>query len=379
MKSNFQKKIGILGGGQLGKMFLQEAYNYNAQVYILDPSADAPCSGMTNNFVCGNFKDYQTVVDFGKDLDIITIEFEDVNSDALAYLESQGKKVYPQPSVLKIIQDKGLQKEFYTQNNIPTAPYYLVNSKEEALKYASEAPFFQKLRTSGYDGYGVKPLKTEGDFANCFDAPSVLEKKADLLMELSVIVARNEQGEISTFPSVAMEFNPIANMVEFLFAPAPVSEEIEKKAQDLAVDVIKKLDMIGILAVEMFVMKNGEIWVNEVAPRPHNSGHHTIEANFTSQFEMHFRSITSLPLGNTGLIMPAVMLNLLGDPNYSGAAVYEGLEEALQDGNVFVHLYGKSQTKPYRKMGHVTILAYTLEEAKNKAKLLKSSLRVISE
>lgn len=379
MKSDFQKKIGILGGGQLGKMFLQEAYNYNAQVYILDPSADAPCAGMTKNFVCGNFKDYQTVVDFGKDLDIITIEFEDVNSDALAYLESQGKKVYPQPSVLKIIQDKGLQKEFYTRNNIPTASYYLVNNREEAMQYASEAPFFQKLRTSGYDGYGVKPLKTTEDFNEAFDAPSILEKKADLEMELSVIVARNERGEITAFPSVAMEFNPVANMVEFLFAPAPVTEDIEKKAQSLAIEVIQKLDMIGILAVEMFVMKNGEIWVNEVAPRPHNSGHHTIEANFTSQFEMHFRSITNLPLGNTGLIMPAVMLNLLGDPNYSGPAVYEGLEEAMQEGNVYVHLYGKSQTKPYRKMGHVTILAYTLDEAKQRAKLLKSSLRVISE
>lgn len=379
MKSDFQKKIGILGGGQLGKMFLQEAYNYNAQVYILDPSADAPCAGMTNNFVCGNFKDYQTVVDFGKDLDIITIEFEDVNSDALAFLENQGKKVYPQPSVLKIIQDKGLQKEFYTQNNIPTAPYYLVSNRAEAMQFASKAPFYQKLRTSGYDGYGVRPLKTAEDFNDAFDTPSILEKKADLELELSVIVARNERGEISAYPSVAMEFNPIANMVEFLFAPAPVSDEIEKKAQELAIEVIQKLDMIGILAVEMFVMKNGEIWVNEVAPRPHNSGHHTIEANFTSQFEMHFRSITNLPLGNTGLIMPAVMLNLLGDPNYSGPAVYQGLEEALQDGNVYVHLYGKSQTKPYRKMGHVTILAYTLEEAKNKAKLLKSSLRVTSE
>src|SRR5690606_34576027 len=293
MKSDFQKKIGILGGGQLGKMFLQEAYNYNAQVYILDPSADAPCAGMTKNFVCGNFKDYQTVVDFGKDLDIITIEFEDVNSDALAYLESQGKKVYPQPSVLKIIQDKGLQKEFYTRNNIPTASYYLVNNREEAMQYASEAPFFQKLRTSGYDGYGVKPLKTAEDFNEAFDAPSILEKKADLEMELSVIVARNERGEITAFPSVAMEFNPVANMVEYLFAPAPVTEDIEKKAQSLAIEVIQKLDMIGILAVEMFVMKNGEIWVNEVAPRPHNSGHHTIEANFTSQFEMHFRSITN--------------------------------------------------------------------------------------
>lgn len=378
MKSEFQKKIGILGGGQLGKMFLQEAYNYNAQVYILDPAKDAPCAGMTSHFVCGDFKNYDTVVEFGKDLDIITIEFEDVNSDALAYLESSGKKVYPQPAVLKIIQDKGLQKEFYTQNNIPTSPYYLVNNKEEAKVYASQAPFFQKLRTSGYDGYGVKSLKDAAAFEQAFDAPSILEKTADLEMELSVIVSRNEGGEIAVYPSVAMEFNPHANMVEFLFAPAPVSQEIESKAQKLAVDVIEKLNMIGILAVEMFVLKNGEIWVNEVAPRPHNSGHHTIEANFTSQFEMHFRSICNLPLGNTDLIMPAVMINLLGDPNHSGIAIYDGIEEALKVGKVYVHLYGKTHTKPYRKMGHVTILAETLIDAKSNALRVKDLLRVTS-
>lgn len=379
MISGFQKKIGILGGGQLGKMFLQEAYNYNAEVHILDPAADAPCAGMTPFFKQGNFKDFQTVLDFGRSLDIITIEFEDVNSDALLQLEKEGKQVFPQASVLKIIQDKGLQKEFYTQNGIATAPYFLVSNKEEAMKYKDEAPFFQKLRTSGYDGYGVKALKTAEDFSEAFDAPSILEKKADLDIEISVIVARNEKGEIAAFPSVGMEFNSTAHMVEFLFAPAPISEDIERRAQKLAIDVITKLDMVGILAVEMFVMKNGEIWVNEVAPRPHNSGHHTIEANYTSQFEMHFRSICNLPLGNTELIMPAVMLNILGDPNFSGPAVYRGLEESLALGNVFVHLYGKTVTKPYRKMGHVTILDAKIERAKEKAYQIKTVLNVVSE
>lgn len=366
----------MLGGGQLGKMFLQEAANYNAEVYILDPSADAPCAALTPRFRTGDFKDYATVLAFGEQMDILTIEFEDVNSDALAELEKQGKKVFPQPSVLKIIQDKGLQKEFYTRNGIPTAPYYMITSAAEALSYKNQLPLFQKLRTSGYDGYGVKALKTEADLQQAFDAPSVLEQKADMEMELSVIVARNEAGETAVFPSVAMAFNPVANMVEYLYAPAPVSEEVEKRAQALALKVIDALGMVGILAVEMFLLKNGEIWVNEVAPRPHNSGHHTIEANYTSQFEMHFRSITGLPLGNTALIQPAVMVNILGEPGYSGAAIYEGLEEALALGNVYIHLYGKSVTKPYRKMGHVTVLDMDIRKAIDKAVKIKDILKV---
>jgi len=376
MRSSFQQRIGMLGGGQLGKMFLQEAANYNAEVYILDPSADAPCAALCPNFTCGSFKDYDTVMAFGKDMDILTIEFEDVNSDALAELERQGKKVFPQPSVLKIIQDKGLQKEFYTQHGIPTAPYYLVNSAAEIRSYAGMLPMFQKLRTSGYDGYGVKALKDEAALQTAFDAASVLEQKADLDMELSVIVARNEAGETAVFPSVAMEFNPQANMVEYLYAPAPVNAEVEKQAQALALKVIDALGMVGILAVEMFLLKNGELWVNEVAPRPHNSGHHTIEANYTSQFEMHFRSITGLPPGNTGTIMPAVMVNILGEPGYSGAAIYEGLNETLALGNTYIHLYGKAITKPYRKMGHVTILDNDIRNAVNKAVKIKDILKV---
>lgn len=366
----------MLGGGQLGKMFLQEAANYNAEVHILDPSADAPCAALTPRFRTGDFKDYATVLAFGEQMDILTIEFEDVNSDALAELEKQGKKVFPQPSVLKIIQDKGLQKEFYTKNGIPTAPYFMISSAAEALSYKDQLPLFQKLRTSGYDGYGVKALKTEAGLQEAFDAPSVLEQKADMETELSVIVARNEAGETAVFPSVAMAFNPVANMVEYLYAPAPVSEEVEKRAQALALKVIDALGMVGILAVEMFLLKNGEIWVNEVAPRPHNSGHHTIEANYTSQFEMHFRSITGLPLGNTALIQPAVMVNILGEPGYSGTAIYEGLEEALALGNVYIHLYGKSVTKPYRKMGHVTVLDMDIRKAINKAVKIKDILKV---
>lgn len=376
MKSSFQKRIGILGGGQLGKMFLQEAANYNAEVYVLDPAADAPCAAMTPRFVQGSFKDYDTVMAFGEQADILTIEFEDVNSDALAELERRGRKVYPQPSVLRIIQDKGLQKKFYTDNQIPTAPYRLVASAAEAAAHADMLPLYQKLRTSGYDGYGVKALKTAADLETAFDAPSVLEQKADLAIELSVIVARNEFGQTAVFPSVAMAFNPVANMVEYLYAPAPVSPDVEQKARELALRVIDALDMVGILAVEMFLLKNGELWVNEVAPRPHNSGHHSIEANYTSQFEMHFRSICGLPPGNTGLIMPAVMVNILGEPGYNGTAFYEGLEEALALGNVYIHLYGKTLTKPYRKMGHVTILDTDIQKAIAKAVKIKDILKV---
>lgn len=376
MEAAFQKKIGILGGGQLGKMFIQEAYNYNAQIYILDPAKDAPCASMTPHFVCGNFKDYDEVLAFGKDLDIISIEFEDVNADALEALEKMGKKVYPQASVLKIIQDKGLQKAFYDKESIPTAPYYLVESKAEIK--SDKFPFFQKLRKSGYDGYGVRKVSNNADLESCFDAASVIEEMADLDYEISVIVARNESGEIAAFPPVAMEFNAVAHMVEYLYAPAPVSKEIEAKSKSIAIELIQKLDMVGILAVEMFVLKNGEIWVNEVAPRPHNSGHHTIEANYVSQFDIHFRSICNLPLGNTEGIMPAVMINLLGDPAYSGPAHYEGIEKVLALDNVYIHLYGKTTTKPYRKMGHITILGSTLEEARQKAQYVKTSLRVIS-
>lgn len=368
-------RIGMLGGGQLGRMTLQEAYNLNLHIDILDPSENAPCKTLANQFTVGDFKDFDTVYEFGKDKDVITIEFEDVNSDALAKLEEEGVKVFPQPSVLKIIQDKGLQKNFYIKHGIPTSSFQLIENKSEISTSNLIFPVFQKLRTSGYDGYGVQKIDSKNDLDKAFDGKSVLEEGVDLDKELSVIVARNESGECKHFPLVELEFNPIANMVEFLFSPANVSKEIEEEAYALAKTVIEKLDMIGILAVEMFLNKKGKLMVNEIAPRSHNSGHQSIEGNYTSQFGQHLRSILNLPLGNTDIIMPSVMVNLLGEEGVNGEAVYEGMEEILKIPGVYPHLYGKEQVKSFRKMGHITIINKDLEEAKKIAKEIKQTIK----
>jgi 5-(carboxyamino)imidazole ribonucleotide synthase len=371
-----QLNIGILGGGQLGRMLLQEATNWDLKIAVLDPAHNAPCAFMTHEFAEGDFKDFDTVYQFGKNRDIVTIEFEDVNADALETLEKEGVQVYPQPRVLKIIKDKGAQKTFYTENNIPTAPYALVGGMMDIQDCGISFPFFQKLRKGGYDGYGVKKITNEVEMGQAFDAPSVIEAQADLYKELSVIVARNKNGEIKTFPVVDMEFNTESNMVQFLFAPAEITDGIEKRAIDIAHEVIEKLDMVGILAVELFLTKQGEIWVNEIAPRPHNSGHHTIEANICSQYEQHLRAICNLPLGDTAASTPAVMVNLLGEKEYTGIPYYEGFETVMQMPGVFVHLYGKGQTKPFRKMGHVTIIDENMQKAKEKAAEVKRILKV---
>lgn len=368
-------KIGILGGGQLGRMTLQKAYDLNLHISILDPSPNAPCKDLAHTFVEGDFKNFDDVYRFGKDKNVLSIEFEDVNSDALQKLEDEGVKVFPQPRVLKIIQDKGLQKEFYRKNNFATPDFQLIHSKEEIKESKLNFPLFQKLRTSGYDGYGVQKITTPEDLEKAFDAPSVIEEAVDLDKELSVIVARNESGEIKTFPIVELAFNPEANMVEFLFAPAEVSRMVEQAAYKLAADLINELDMVGILAVEMFLDKNGKLMVNEIAPRTHNSGHHSIEGNFTSQFEQHLRSILNLPLGDTRQIMPAVMVNLLGEKNAKGIAVYEGMNEILSIPGVYPHLYGKEMVKPFRKMGHITILDEDLKKAKATASKIKGIVK----
>jgi 5-(carboxyamino)imidazole ribonucleotide synthase len=377
MKKELQQlNIGILGGGQLGRMLLQEATNWDLKIAVLDPAHNAPCANMTHEFAQGDFKDFDTVYQFGKNRDIVTIEFEDVNADALEALEKEGVKVYPQPNVLKIIKDKGAQKTFYTQNNIPTAPYALVDHMIEIQDCGIQFPFFQKLRKGGYDGYGVKKITNEVEMGQAFDAPSVIEQQADLYKELSVIVARNNQGEVKTFPLVDMEFNSESNMVQFLFAPAEITAGIEKRAIDIAKLVIEKLEMVGLLAVELFLTKQGEIWVNEIAPRPHNSGHHTIEANICSQYEQHLRAICDLPLGDTAANMSAVMVNLLGEKEYVGVPHYEGFNEVIQMPGVYVHLYGKGETKPFRKMGHVTIIDENMQKAKEKALEVKRILKV---
>lgn len=369
-------KIGILGGGQLGRMTLQKAYDLNLHISILDPSENAPCKNLASEFVVGDFKDFEQVYSFGKSMDVLSIEFEDVNADALQKLQDEGVKVFPQASVLKIIQDKALQKEFYRKNNFPTSEFQVISTKEEIQHTSLHFPLFQKLRTSGYDGYGVQKIMSANDLENAFDAPSVIEEAVDLEKELSVIVARNENGDIESFPLVELHFNAEANMVDMLFSPANVSRSVAETADKLAKDLIVELNMVGILAVEMFLKKNGKLLINEIAPRAHNSGHHSIEGNYTSQFEQHLRSILNLPLGSTKSIAPAVMINLLGEKDANGTAVYHGMKEALGMHAVYPHLYGKEMVKPFRKMGHITILDQNLEKAKEKAQKLKKLVKI---
>jgi len=371
-------KLGILGGGQLGRMLIQEAVNFNIHISVLDPSVNAPCADLANNFVVGNYNDYQTVLDFGKTVDVLTIEIEHVNIEALEELERLGKKVFPRPQALRTIQDKGLQKQFYKANNIPTAPFHLIDNAEDALLFKEKGPFMQKLRKGGYDGKGVTPLRTEAEFNAAFDAPSVLEEFVPFVKELAVIVARNENGELATFPLVEMEFNPEANLVEFIFSPANVNIEIENNAKKIAIAIANKLEHVGLLAIELFLTEDGNLLVNEIAPRPHNSGHHTIEACFVSQYGMHLRAILNMPLGSTGLRTPAVMINLLGEKGFEGKARYENIEEVLHTEGAYIHLYGKEDTKPFRKMGHITVCNSNLEQAKENARRFLREVRIIS-
>jgi 5-(carboxyamino)imidazole ribonucleotide synthase len=370
--------IGILGGGQLGRMLIQNAVNYNLNISVLDPDKNAPCKDLVKTFVNGSLTDYNTVYKFGKDKDLITIEIENVNIEALKKLEQEGKQVYPQPHIIEMIQDKGLQKMFYQRNDIPSPDFFLTESKEQIAKYATFFPFFQKLRKGGYDGKGVVKLVSPHHLEKAFEEPSVLERLVDFDKELSVVVARNKNGEVKCFPVVECEFNPQANLVEFLFSPANIKKNIEKYAIAIATQLIEKLDMVGVLAVELFLTRDGKVLVNEIAPRVHNSGHHTIEANITSQFEQLWRAILNLPLGDTAIVKPGVMINLLGDFGHDGPAVYEGLEDIMKFSGVYVHLYGKLNTKPFRKMGHVTIVDDDITKAKQKAKMVKNLIRVIT-
>jgi 5-(carboxyamino)imidazole ribonucleotide synthase len=370
-------RLGVLGGGQLGRMLIQAANDLNIHIHCLDPDPNAPCSEIAHSFSCGSLTDYNTVLNFGSDKHLITVEIENVNVEALVELEKKGVKVFPQPNVLKLIQDKGLQKEFYLKNNIPTAAFELISSKAELL-LKTDFPFVHKLRTGGYDGKGVKIISNLSEAEQSFDAPSVIEEKIDFQKELSVLVARNEKGEIKTFPLVECEFNPEANLVEFLFSPADVSPEIELKAKEIASKLIEKLNMVGLLAVELFLTKSNELLVNEIAPRPHNSGHHTIECCSTSQFSQHLRAILNLPLGDTSLIQAGAMINLVGEKEFNGPVIYDGLENLLSIPGVFPHLYGKEISKPFRKMGHITITGKNIDELRAKRDKIKGLIRVIS-
>ncbi len=369
-------KVGVLGGGQLGRMLFQASLDLDIHLYFMDPAINAPCSRVSTHFEQGDLSDYDNVYNFGKDKDVVTIEIEHVNTQALKQLEKEGVSVFPQPHIIELIQDKGLQKQFYKKNNIPTSDFVFVNSKEEIESYITNKPWVQKVRKGGYDGQGVSVLKTEQDITKALSGPSILEDLVDFETEIAVIVARNENGDVKAFPMVDMEFSEEANLVEFLFSPATLSNDIKSKANAIAIDVITKLEMVGLLAVEMFVTKTGDVLVNEVAPRPHNSGHQTIEGNVTSQYEQHLRSILNLPLGNTTITHPSVMVNLLGEKGFTGSVFYEGLDDVLNIPGVNVHIYGKQDTKSFRKMGHVTVIAETLEEAKDKARQVKDTLKV---
>jgi 5-(carboxyamino)imidazole ribonucleotide synthase len=369
--------LGILGGGQLGRMLIQSGIDFNLTFSVLDPDETAPCKGMAD-FHVGALTDAQTVLQFGEQCDIITIEIENVNVQALKELVKRGKKVYPQPEVIELIQDKRTQKIFFRECNIPTAAFHLTENKADVKKLAAFLPAVNKLGREGYDGRGVQVIKTKRDLKKAFDAPGILEKLIDFEKEISVIVARNENGEVKTFPVVEMLFHTERNLVEYLFAPAQLSREVELEAYAIANKVIHELKMIGILAVEMFITRDGRVWVNEIAPRPHNSGHQTIEANATSQYEQHLRAILGLPLGETHILLPSMMVNLLGEPGYNGVAKYQGFKEVVSIPGVHVHLYGKKFTKPFRKMGHVTIVDPDVVSLREKANFVKQTLKVVA-
>lgn len=358
-------------------MLLQSGIDFNIPFVIMDGDADAPCATLTE-FHHGKLTDFDAVMEFGAACDIITIEIENVNTAALKELARQGKKVYPQPEVIALIQDKRTQKIFYRDYGIPTANFILVENANDVAKHTDFFPAINKLGREGYDGRGVQLLRSSNDIDKAFDAPGFLEEWIDFDREISVIVARSEHGEVKTFPAVEMVFHPQQNLVEYLFAPADLSEEILSQAEHLAEKIIHELAMVGLLAVEMFVTKDGKVLVNEIAPRPHNSGHHTIEANVTSQYEQHLRAILGLPLGDTALVSSSAMVNLLGEPGHTGPAKYKGFEQVVSIPGVHVHLYGKRFTKPFRKMGHVTIVDADMESLKKKANFVKETLKVIT-
>ncbi|SMC95587.1 5-(carboxyamino)imidazole ribonucleotide synthase [Pedobacter africanus] len=371
-------KLGILGGGQLGRMLIQEGVNYNLTTLVLDPDTDAPCKHLANYFECGSITDFDTVYNFGKKADIITIEIEKVNIEALEQLEKEGKQVFPQSRVIRLIQDKGIQKQFFKENNIPTAPFQLVNTRDDIRNSNFAFPYILKQRRDGYDGKGVMKISNVAEIEQSFDAPCLIEEMIDFEKEVAVIVCRNPNGDMKTFPMVEMEFNPEANLVEFLISPSTYPESLQNKAEVIARNIASPLNITGLLAVEMFVTRDGELLVNELAPRPHNSGHQTIEGNYVSQFNQHLRAIFNLPLGDTRSISNAVMINLLGEKNHNGVAKYQGLEKIMAIDGVYVHLYGKKYTKPFRKMGHITVVDQNRDSAIQKANYVKNTLKVIS-
>lgn len=376
-------KLGILGGGQLGKMLLYNTRKFDIYTCVLEASNEAPCKTACDEFHLGDLMDYDAVYNFGKQVDVLTIEIENVNIDALEALEKEGIKVYPSAKTLRIIQNKATQKLFYVDHNIPTSPFTrfaFTSEIKEAINHGClKLPFVWKCAQFGYDGTGVKIVRTLEDIKDLPNVECIAENLIPFKNELAVIVARNASGETKTYPVVEMEFHPEANQVEYVICPARIDVAVAKKAEAVALKVSEAINHVGLLAVEMFQTENDDILINEVAPRPHNSGHQTIEASYTSQFEQHIRSILNLPLGRTDNKVGGVMVNLVGAEGYSGNVVYENIEKIMSMDGVTPHIYGKKQTRPFRKMGHVTIVNENLNEARRIAQDVKESIRVISE
>ncbi|MEP7374117.1 MAG: 5-(carboxyamino)imidazole ribonucleotide synthase [Chitinophagaceae bacterium] len=369
-------KVGILGGGQLGRMLLQAAANYPVDTFVLENDQECPAANLCNHFTKGDIKDFAAVYAFGKNLDALTIEIENVNIQALEKLEAEGVKVYPKTSVLKIIKNKIFQKEYYKSHEIPSPEFIVTNNFEELKKAENFLPAVHKLGEGGYDGRGVQILKTKEDITKGFNAPAVLEKKVSIYKEIAQMIAITEKGETALYPPVEMLFDPDLNMLDYQLCPAEIDIKTLWKVEAIALSVVRNFKSPGIFAIELFIDKNQDVWVNETAPRVHNSGHHTIEAHFSSQFDMLWRIILGYPLGNTEAILPSIMVNIVGAEGFSGDVKYEGLEETLRIENAFVHLYGKKQTKPGRKMGHVTVISKDKQELLHQSNKIKRTLLV---
>ena len=371
-------KLGILGGGQLGRMLLQAAANYDTITYVLENDANCPAAHLCHHFTLGNIQDFDAVYNFGKDLDAITIEIEAVNVDALEKLEAEGVKVYPTPSAIRTIKNKILQKQFYKENEIPTAAFVITENKSDLLNHISFLPAVHKMAEGGYDGKGVQIIPSEKEIELGFNVPSVLEQKIKIATEIALIVGMNAKGETIIYPPAEMIFDPVYNLLDYQLSPAKLEEKVLWKAQAIARKVVQGLKSPGLFAIELFIDNNEDVWVNETAPRVHNSGHHTIEANYSSQYDMLLRILLDYPLGNTDAILPSAIVNIIGSEGHSGQVYYEGLDEVLKMDNVFVHIYGKKQTKPGRKMGHVTIISKDYQDLTHKANKIKHTLKAIT-
>ena len=378
LPKDYKMKLGILGGGQLGRMLLQAAANYDATTYVLENDASCPAAHLCHHFTLGNIQDFDAVYNFGKGLDAITIEIEAVNVDALEKLEAEGVKVFPTPSAIRTIKNKILQKQFYKENEIPSASFVITENKSDLLNHVSFLPAVHKMAEGGYDGKGVQIIASEKEIELGFNVLSVLEQKIKIAKEIALIVGMNAKGETIIYPPAEMIFDPVYNLLDYQLSPAKLEEKVLWKAQAIARKVVQGLKSPGLFAIELFIDNNEDVWVNETAPRVHNSGHHSIEANYSSQYDMLLRILLDYPLGNTDAILPSAIVNIIGSVGHSGDVYYEGLEEVLKMDNVFVHIYGKKQTKPGRKMGHVTIMSKDYQDLTHKANKIKHTLKAIT-